>query len=342
MKPQTQDLVTNGRFNFGRYHAPFAAVNPLDAQPYRLPLVRAARDFRLKEWQAFQFANDRFFANVALFNAKLMGLVQVKIFDRETGTKHLFERQVPPWSFRAPPQLLNSCMEYAGRGCVVRFDNQLERDWIDIEFDVPRTGKCPAIQGRLRALCAGQTPLVVAIPFGENRGMYSHKGLVPLEGTLTVGAETSTFERGTGYLLMDDHRGYYPWVMEWDWLTTARYNDDGRLFGFNLTRNASIDPGRFNENAFWLDGDVHPLPPVTFARSGEGAAEVWRIRDAHGRVEVDFHVEIPGRVDINALVVRSKYRGPFGTCRGTVTGEDGTSHAVDGMFGMAEEFYLRV
>src|SRR5690606_18725034 len=112
MKAQDQALVTDGQFNFGRFDAPFASINPLDAQPYRVPLPAIARSFRLKEWQAFQFGDERYFANVALFNAKALALVQVKLFDRHTHTKHLFEKQVPPWAFRAPDQLLDSSMAY--------------------------------------------------------------------------------------------------------------------------------------------------------------------------------------------------------------------------------------
>ena len=341
MRAQKQGLVTRGRFNFGRYDAPFALINPLDAQPFALPVPSVVRDLRLKEWQAFQFANERYYTNIALFNTKALALVQVKVFDRQERKKYLFEKRVPPWSFRAPSQLLDSAMRYDGDGCHVMFENRLANGYIDIEFDTPVTSDCPALSGRVRALYEGHTPLVVAIPFGENRGMYSHKGLAPIEGELSIGSQRITYSPQDSYVTMDDHRGYYDYVMRWDWLTSGRF-DNGTLFGFNLTHNASIDPSRFNENALWIDGIIHELPPIEFTHTFRDKQEVWEIRDASGRVEVDFEVEVPGRVDINALVMHSKYRGPFGSCRGHLVDENGRAHRVDGMFGMAEQFYLRV
>lgn len=342
MEAQAQNLVSGASFNFGRYNQPFGAINPLAAEPFggrRLP--KAVKDWRLKEWQAFQFANERYFVNVALFNAKILALVQIKIFDRQLQKKYLVEKKVSPLKLRAPTQLLDSEMAYAGRGYRLRFRNRLAHDVIDIEFEAAATDNQPEVRGRIRALASGQEPLVVAIPFGKNHGMYSHKGLMPAEGELSVGGESSAFMPGTSYILMDDHRGYYPFVMRWDWLTSGKFLPDGRLFGFNLTRNDSSDPERFNENAYWLDGRAQALPAVTFERGQSGGGEVWRVRDRAGRVNVDFKVEVEGRVDINAIVIRSKYRGPFGVCSGYLLSEQGEKLSVDGMFGMAEDFYLR-
>src|SRR5690606_19824810 len=134
--------------------------------------------------------------------------------------------------------------------------------------------------------------------------------------------------------------GYYPYRMEWDWVT-AGARRDGALVGFNLTRNQSIDPARYNENCFWIDGRAHALPPVEFERHDGRHPEQWLIRDREGRVDLRFTVEIDGRVDIDALVVRSDYRGPFGTFAGTLRAEDGTHLDCDGLFGMGEDFDLR-
>jgi hypothetical protein len=46
---------------------------------------------------------------------------------------------------------------------------------------------------------------------------------------------------------------------------------------------------------------------------------------------------MPSRVDLDALIVRSRYSGPFGSVRGTIA-----NHDVTGLFGMGEDFYLRV
>jgi hypothetical protein len=132
--------------------------------------------------------------------------------------------------------------------------------------------------------------------------------------------------------------------MEWDWGTTAYVTGDGILIGLNLTRNASIDPERYNENVIWIDGQAHPLPGVTFVRHETTATspERWEIRDRAGRVKVDFDVLIDGRVDINAVVLKSKYRGPFGRFSGAIALEDGSTVEIPNAFGMGEDFELHV
>lgn len=335
------ELVTRGRFNFGRYAHALERVNPLDAEVVPgVPVPAFAKSLRLKEWQAFQLGNGRYFINVALFNAKALALVQVKIYDRRDRKKHLFEKLVPPWSLRLPTNLLDSETSYRSSDASVSFRNLLAEGRIVISLDIAARKDVPRIVGSVTALAGGCEPLVVCIPFAENRGMYSHKGLMPVEGRLLLGRDELVFGNDDGYLLMDDHRGYYPYRMEWDWVTAGTWRD-GALVGFNLTRNQSIDPARYNENCFWIGGVAHALPPVAFVRHDSRSPEQWTIRDRDGRVDLTFTVEVDGRVDINAVVVRSDYRGPFGTFTGTLRADDGTKLTCDGMFGMGEDFDLR-
>jgi len=336
-----ESLVEAGRIRFGSYSGPIADTNLIDAQPWALPMPRPIRAFRLKEWQAFQFGNDRYFVIVALFNAKLLALAQVKIYDRERRCKHLFEHKLPGWALRAPRNLLDSHMQWRGADASIRFVNRLVDDRITIELELPASASMPALRGSVTADATGCEPEVVCIPFTDNRGMYSHKGCLPLSGELQLGEETLRFTHADSFLLMDDHKGYYGHVMRWDWVTGGGFDRHGRRIGFNLTHNASIDPDEYNENCLWIDGRAHLLPPVTFIRRTDSTPELWEVRDQAGEVEVDFVVELDGRVRVNALVVESRYRGPFGQVRGSIRAADGERVNLGGMFGMGEEFYLR-
>jgi hypothetical protein len=339
------DLVVGGSFRAGRFAAPFERTNALDARLLgALPVPRALRSLRLKEWQAAQFGNQDWFACVALFNAKLLALVQVKLYDRRTRRLHLFERMRPPWELRLANDLLDSEVAWAGRGCRVAFRNRLFDDAVELELDVAEAPGFPGVRGRVTALAAGQQPLVVCIPFSPQRAMYSHKGLVPAEGELTIGSEPVRLARDSGYFLIDDHKGYYPWTMDWDWVTGAGHDEGGRLVGFNLTRNQSMDPERWNENAFWKAGRLHALPPVRFEHAaGRSGPETWAIRDLGDAKHVDlvFTIETDSRVDVNAGPLRSRYRGPFGRYDGELRSPDGERLAVQGLFGMGEDFELR-
>ena len=50
---------------------------------------------------------------------------------------------------------------------------------------------------------------------------------------------------------------------------------------------------------------------------------------------------MPGDVRVNALIVESRYRGPFGRFAGRLEPAGLDPITVDGWFGMGEDFYLR-
>lgn len=339
--PPTTLVDEAGRVRFGTFSGPIPKVNLLDAKPWSWPVPRALRAFRLKEWQAVQLGNRRYFVLVALFNAKLLALAQIKIYDRERRRKFVFERKLPGWAFAAPDGLLDSQMRWSAGGATIAFRNRLADERVELELDVPASADMPALSGTLVADARGCDAQVVSIPFADNRGMYSHKGCMVARGQLQLGEDSLEFGAEDSFLLIDDHKGYYPWVMRWDWVTGGGVDEGGRRIAFNLTRNASIDPDRYNENCLWIDGRAHLLPPVSFARRPELEPEVWEVRDAKGEVEVDFVIELDGHVRVNALIVESRYRGPFGSVRGSIRGPGGEAVVLDGMFGMGEDFYLR-
>jgi hypothetical protein len=342
LEPPPHALVEDGRVRFGHFSAGVREPNLIDARrPFGVPMPRALRDARLKEWQAMQLGNGRVFLHVALFQAKSIAMVQLKLYDRATKKKLVLERPVLPGSFRVAQGLYGTRTAYERRGLHVAFENDLDRGSLLLRLDVKKRWGFPRVRGELALDTSKTEPLVVSIPFGKSRGMYSHKGLFPVEGRLQIGKKEHRFHHKSGYALIDDHKGYYDYRMRWDWLTGAAYDARGDLVGFNLTRNASIDPEGYNENCFWRNGAITLLPAVRFTRDPQGEREVWRVRDEHGRVDVSFEVEVQGDVKLNLGLIKSNYRGPFGHIRGRLAGVTGEALELDGVFGMAEDFDLR-
>ena len=339
LEPAPTALVLDGEQQLGRFDGPIARTNLLDARYRGWP--RALRRWRLKEWQAFQIASPTLFVNLALFDAKLVSLVQVKIFDRARGVKHLHERTLRPGAFAVADQLLDSRTAYADRRGSLGFTNRLTEGRIELEVDVPARGTAPRIAGRMTVRCDRGAPQAVSLPFEGAGGMYSHKGMFPVEGELRVGETLHRFTAADTLALMDDHKGYYPYVMRWDWVTSA-VHVGGRALGFNLTRNQCRDPGRYNENCAWDGDQIGLLPAVSFVRERVGQpGERWLVRDADGRVDLVFTPTVAGDVRLNALVVESRYRGPFGAFTGRLVPDGLDPIDVDGWFGMGEDFYLR-
>ncbi len=326
--PPTQ-LVDDGRQHLGRFDGPVQRANLIDARLGAWP--RPLRRMRLKEWQALQIATPSLFCNLALFDAKLMSLLQVKVYERARSEKHVREVKLRPGALRIADNLLDSTNRHADRRGSLAFVNRMRDGRIEVEFDTR------GLSGKLTVHTARGASQVVSMPFTGDVGMYSHKGMFPIEGEITVEGTRHPVAATSSLALLDDHKGYYPYVMKWDWVTSAA---DGR--GFNLTRNQCRDPEQYNENCAWIGARIGRLPAVSFERvNPRQPGEHWLIRDRDGRVDVCFTPTVPGDVKINAVVVESRYRGPFGTFAGRLEPEGLEPFSVDGMFGMGEQFWLR-
>lgn len=78
------NLVYNGICNFGTFNGPIKNINILSVKrPFEIPSPRTYKNFRLKEWQAFQAGNSNIFMFGAIYNTKVIGLVILSIYNIE-------------------------------------------------------------------------------------------------------------------------------------------------------------------------------------------------------------------------------------------------------------------
>ncbi len=336
-------LVSDGRFNLGMYRDPFRNVNPLDARISLIPWSQQTKNLFLKEWEHFALANRRFFVSVALFNSKRIGLAHVVVYDRQTKSKVIHEKRLKPRLLEIPANLWDTRAAAAMPGLNIEIRHDLAQGRHHIAFEGERTKSRAGVQGLF--VCHEDLeviePLVVCLPIRRRRAMYSHKAILPLEGRLRVGKETFIFSKEDSFALPDIHKGFYPYVMKWHWTTGGGYARDGRLIGFNFTNNQVKDQETYNENCLWINGRAHLLPPVRFSMNSNLLERPWHIRDVEGRVDLQFHPEATRSINMNLLVLRSRYRGPYGTFTGRIFDSGGNEVNVDHCFGMAEDFYLR-
>jgi hypothetical protein len=301
------------------------------------------RERRLKEWQHFAFIDGRYFVSVALFDAKRRALAHVAVYDREKHERVIVERRLRSCDLEVPATVWDSQGSVDARGLHIQMHNDLERGGFHVEFFCDRSGKRPEVQGVFEAYepLDWLEPLTVCLPLERGRAMFSHKAVLPMDGRLRVGKETHVFSREEGFALPDIHKGYYPYVMKWHWATGGGRNRFGRMVGFNLTNNQVRDQEAYNENCLWVDGKACLLPPVTFVKDPRQPYEPWLIRDAGDRVNVRFFPEMQRDINLNLLVLRSKYHGPYGRFTGFILDAAGQPVDIEHCYGMAEDFYLR-
>lgn len=276
-----------------------------------------------------------------IYNLKTACLVQFIFCDTKTGRMTRYEKRIPSWQARVPSSLGNTRARYVSGGFRLDFHNRLDRGRIFIDVAIDARNTLPALYGHFELLheAGAVRPLVVSLPFAKNRGMYSHKCLMPMRGTLCIGERWIEFTQAGSFALIDDHKGYYPYVMKYDWVTGVGRSAKG-FAAFNLTDNQVRDKERYNENCLWLDGALYTLPPVVFSRPG-GVTGEWLIKDTYGMVDLVFRPAIANTLKINLLAIKTDYHGPFGPFSGTIAVSRGKKISIDGFYGMGEKKYLR-
>jgi len=157
----------------------------------------------------------------------------------------------------------------------------------------------------------------IDIELDENRGIETlHAG-----GTMWTRKQAGIRARVTGTLdgrrheidahaVVDDSAGFHPRHTRWLWSAGVGTTVDGSRVGWNVVSGINDEP-HGSERAIWVDGDVHEPGPVEF----DGA----RVAFAEGGALV-FSEWSAREADINLLLLRSRYRAPFGTFSGELPG----------------------
>jgi hypothetical protein len=152
---------------------------------------------------------------------------------------------------------------------------------------------------------------------GDGYGWTRKQGGVQVRGAVTLpGATPVTLDANA---VIDDTAAYYERHTRWRWSAGVGRSTDGRALAWNLVDGVN-DPPNSSERTIWVDGDAYEPPPVTFDD------------DLSGVGELRFQTEATRERRENLLLIRSRYRQPFGTFRGSLPGSAG-SDSIDLEYG---------
>jgi hypothetical protein len=119
--------------------------------------------------------------------------------------------------------------------------------------------------------------------------------------------------------VVDDTAAYFERHTRWRWSAGVGMATDGRAVAWNLVDGVN-DPPASSERTIWIDGEPTELDPLPFDPA------LTRVGDLR------FAAEATREHDQNLLLVRSRYRQPFGTFSGTIGG-----HALAEGYGVMED-----
>lgn len=339
-------MVVDGKVaEYGSFRQPFREVNLLDVEleigGRRVP--RALREYRLKEWEHFGIISEDYYFGMVIFDAKFMGTSFFYAFNRRTGEFFEHERTSVAGPLRVARELWHGECYYRHFGYTMEFENRLDSGMHRLRAEIRGKRGKPPVQAEIFVLedIERYEPLVQVSPVSSNRPLYTHKAVVPVEGKVTLGAQTVVLDPEKDVALMDVQKTYYPYRTFWKWTTFGGHDVSGRLIGMNACQNFITDDENYNENCTWVDGEITLLPAARFLYDESALMEPWKLTTTGKEMDLKFTPQGERQGKISLGVIMSDFHQPFGTFDGTMAGPAGQRVQVDGIFGLCEHHLAR-
>jgi hypothetical protein len=366
LKPGPSPVAPTGEFMRGTWNGAFREVDFLAIKkPYRVPIVRWARETRLKEWESFLVESGPYHLDAFIANLKWFRIAQVVLYDKESGERFRFRKILPLSGWNLPKKLGNGAIESRSWGFFFRIHNWLDADTIRIDLDIKERYRRPALTAHLAFETAGAGPLCTTSA-REGLPCYNYKTFAPVHGDMVWGGRHIVFKPEATLGFFRDSKGFYRYFSHHVWCTAAgrlpkeseapagenpgEHTDnesDGSRFAFSLAEQPPFT-GRSQEgndrnchNVFWTGGLMTPLPPVRIT-APEGWDAKWIIQDVEGMVDLSFTPKVGARSAFNLAAFGAEYRTPLGFFSGFLLNSKGERAKIKNLWGLGEVLSLRV
>ena len=162
--------------------------------------------------------------------------------------------------------------------------------------------------------------VAIAIAIDENPGFevvtpvgraytWTRKQIVQAHGSVQVSSSRLPVE---AVALIDDNAGYHPRHTRWQWCGGAGTTVEGRSVAWSVIVGLNDSPEQ-SERTVWVDGVDREVGPVRFE------PDLSCVYFAEG-AEIRFTAEAVRERRDNLLLIRSRYRQPFGAFTGALPG----------------------
>ena len=303
----------------------------------------AAPVWRIKEWDYYLIATDRFALALTIADNGYMGLDSISFlsFDGRPWEKTFTRMSLMPLGRRhLPATSVSGDVQTAGRGYRMTFENK---------NSVRRlVGNVPDfLPGRQLLFDIAIAPrpgdsMVIATPFHESpRDFYYNQKincLVP-DGRVLIGDDEYLFSPASARAVLDWGRGVWTYRNTWYWGSLSCVTKEGE-FGLNLGYGF-CDTSAASENMAFLNGHAHKLGRVVFhIPEKDGQVDYmspWRITDQEGRVDLVLEPVLDRSSRASAGLICSDQHQVFGRFTGRVTLDDGRVVSLERRLGFAEK-----
>jgi hypothetical protein len=311
--PESFAKFTSAPIPFGLYSG---AVADMDTAAWA-----SVRRGQRKTWMYAGAFNSRYYVGFAIADAGIVATAFAYIFDAQTSL-YIEEKTTSPFGF----------------GSV--FDPDLKTSWRLKKFSITRDadsfvcsyqGKRLTVKMTIKENGKGSTTIA---PARDRPFHHTYKNLLlPAQVEANADGQSIDFTGNIGSI--DFSKGYPPRHTFWNWVSMNATTDTGIEFGVNLVAdfNNSI------ENALWVNGEVLQLSQATFSYGRPVEKATWQIATLDGAITMEFKPLGMRGEDINALLMMSRFKQPFGVFTGIVR-LNGQNHKFTG-YGVVEEHFAK-
>ena len=328
----------------GTWDKAFEKVDLLEIRkPYKYPIPRWVKNYRIKERQCFSAQNDFFLLKAVFCDLKLYRMARILIYDKENGEKFMFRMIKPGTGWLLPDSLANSSVDSHSNRFYFRIHNWLDADTLKLDINIEASRRRPSLTVHLTYNVSRQDviPLAVSLGVTAQRNIYAYKTLAPVHGDIVFKGKHIKVNQENSSGFFCDYKGFYPYHTQNTICSAMGFDEKNRLFGFHIAENQTRDTYRNNENALWVNGKLTPLPPVLITMTNGGDNE-WVIQDVEGMVDLTFMPKEQNRSGIKLFFTKAELISPLGHYNGMLVNSEGEKIQIKNLFGIGEKINLRV
>lgn len=276
--PTIDQLIENGQPRFGVF-AQVKQINYLDYHSHLISQKSVAnwrKDFKANQFAFIQIVHPPYRICLALATIKVATSAFVYLYHDDTGELEVCEALRPLTHHASFVGDHNQ-----GQMAFIHPKLTLSIDFNPLEVLVRLDSHSMAFEA---TLTRHKQPLAVCSPSGRRGWTFTQKEpFEKVSGQLTIKPKSKfyinspeeTLEFSSHTLAnLDWTLGFMRHETNWFWSCLNSTLPDGRQFLLNLSMG--VNETGVSENACWLDGQIHYLPPVMFSR-GDSTQPTWRI-----------------------------------------------------------------
>lgn len=296
-----------------------------------------ANPFRIKEWDFYQFSNERYTVQMTVADISMGSGANFAIFDRTNGNKveamrislltlgrtglsskasdpNILKISKKNFEFRICTSKKKRCFSLDAKG------SHGEKICVRLEAEIPK----------------GLESLTMAVPFSDDYHFYLNEKInsMPVKGFVEAGDIRTEFLPDRHFCILDWGRGVWPYKCCWYWGNGNHVTDSGDVFGFEIGWGFG-DMSNASENMIFFNGKAHKIGEITLQK--EDYMKPWHFTSDDGRFNFTMIPEYDNYSSSRVLgLIGNRCHQVFGKWYGTAVLDDGTKVEINNMTAFCE------